>query len=147
MAVWVCNSMLPALLYNPAPCPCASLLSQRARCGWIRERALPTHPAGDALPRVPRPQERGKCKMWGGSRIWSLKMEVNHRRWRKILKTTKTALRVLAWRRRCSLLEGKGADPLLSFLHLIVLLCWRSRATIKYKLFVWADGCTNPVPF
>lgn len=79
------HASLPSSL-NSAPCPCASLLSQRARCGWIRDRALPTHPAGEALPRVPRPQERGKWRMWGGRKI--LKMEVNTRRWRKILKTT-----------------------------------------------------------
>lgn len=81
----VAPCFLPSSL-NSAPCPCASLLSQRARCGWIRDRALPTHPAGEALPRVPRPREREKKKeavREEGKRIWTVKMEVNERRWRK----------------------------------------------------------------
>lgn len=110
------HASLPSSL-NSAPCPCASLLSQRARCGWIRDRALPTHPAGEALPRVPRPQERGKWRMWGGRKI--LKMEVNTRRWRKILKTT-TKKRVFGVKEKMHFIGRRSVWPSLSFLHLIV---------------------------
>ena len=140
MALSVCGAMLPALpsSLNSAPCPCASLLSQRARCGWIRDRALPTHPAGEALPRVPRPRERereregegkrerkreGEGKKGGCERgIWSdwkwLKEdEQRHAKQKSGVHTR----------------GGKKSDLFLSFLLLVVcfFLCCRSRAVAK----------------
>jgi len=143
---------------NSAPCPCASLLSQRARCGWIRDRALPTHPAGEALPRVPRPRERERGgDGGGGSKMLGQReerMNVNERRWKKKKTTTKQHWEfwILMWTLEEStevkLQEGKENDHFChSFPWVYFFVSQRKATSSQWGTSSLSDDRINPVPF